>query len=184
MAKARKSVNISSVILLIVLVLGLVYGLNTVLAPRYPGIKLRGGFSNQQPRHLYPSSGIDLTGGSFYIDALEKMVGGLCLALTVGTLIVLFTAYRKAEKWAWYYMLGVSVIGWVNTLHLLYWHSIPWRRPVIVYYSRWEEPSLLHAFNNPATNPIVIIGFILTVIGILIPVKEFLGKKQTTRIER
>ncbi len=105
------------------------------------------------------------------------MVGGLSLALTLGALIVLLTAYRKVEKWAWYYMFGVSVIGWMNILPLLYWHSIPWRRPVIYYSLRWGEPSLLHAFKNPATNPLVIIALILTVVGLMIPVKDFLGKK-------
>lgn len=181
MVETKRSVKISIVILLIVLILALAYGLNTVLAPGYPWINILGGFSNQQLRNLSPLAGIDLAGASYYADALERMVGGLSLALTVGALIVLFTAYRKVEKWSWYYILGVSLIGWVNILPLLYWHSIPWRKPAILYFLRWGEPSLLHAFKNPATNPVIIIGLILTVIGLLIPVKDFFCKN--TRLE-
>jgi hypothetical protein len=174
MVETKRSVKISVVILLIVSILGLAYGLNTVLAPEYPWISIRGGFSNQQLRHLSPLFGIDLAGASYYTDTLERMVGGLCLALTAGALIVLFTAYRKAEKWAWYYMLGVSVIGWVNTLILYWWYTIPSLKPPIIHYR--GEPPILHAFKNPATNPVIIVGLILTVIGLLIPVKDFFRK--------
>ena len=176
MPKVKKSVKISVVILLIVSILGLAYGLNTVLVPGYPWINLLGGFSNQQLRHLYPLSGIDLAGASYYTDVLERMVGGLCLALTAGALIVLLTAYRKVEKWAWYYMLGVSVIGWANTLILYWWYNIPSPKPPIIHHY-WRNLTILHAFKNPATNPLVIIALILTVVGLMIPVKDFLGKK-------
>jgi hypothetical protein len=173
MPKVKKSVKISVVILLIVSILGLAYGLNTVLVPGYVYINRVGGFPDQHVRH--PMSMI-LASAGHYIDALERMVGGLCLALTAGALIVLLTAYRKVEKWAWYYMLGVSVIGWANTLILYWWYNIPSPKPPIIHHY-WRNLTILHAFMNPAKNPIIIVGLILTVIGLLIPVTDFFRKK-------
>ncbi|KPK64444.1 hypothetical protein AMJ83_01650 [candidate division WOR_3 bacterium SM23_42] len=148
MAEAKKSVKISFVILLIMLLLALVYGLITVFAPEFIVARSFEGFTGK-PWYIYDA----VVGVGGYIITLERMAGGLGLALTLGALIVLFTAYRKVEKWAWYYMLVVGVIGWVNNLIA----NI--------------------AFKNTVTTTIIIIGLILIIIGLLIPVKDFFSKK-------
>jgi hypothetical protein len=149
MAEAKKSVKISFVILLIMLILALVYGLITVFRPEVIVARSFEGFTGKPPWPYYdPVVGV---GG--YMVTLERMAGGLGLALTLGALIVLFTAYRKVEKWAWYYMLVVGVIGWVNNLIANV------------------------AFKNPTTTTIIIVGLVLIIIGLLIPVKDFFCKK-------
>ena len=147
MAGAKKSVKISFVILLIMLILALVYALIAVLKPEVIVARSFEGFTGK-PWYYDPVVGV---GG--YMITLERMAGGLGLALTLGALIVLFTAYRKVEKWAWYYMLVVGVIGWVNNLIA----NI--------------------ASKNPTTTTIIIIGLVLIIIGLLIPVKDFFCNK-------
>lgn len=149
MAETRKSVNISFVILLIMLILALLYALIAVLRPEVIVARSFEGFTGKPPWPYYdPVVGV---GG--YMVTLERMAGGLGLALTLGALVVLFTAYRKVEKWAWYYMLVVGVIGWVNNLVA----NI--------------------ACKNSMITTIIIIGLILMIIGLLIPVKAFFSKK-------
>ena len=149
MVEAKKSVKISFVILLIMLILALVYGLIAVFKPEVIVARSFEGFTGKPPWHYYdPVVGV---GG--YMVTLERMAGGLGVALTLGALIVLFMAYRKVEKWAWYYMLVVGVIGWVNNLVA----NI--------------------AFKNPTITTVIVIGLILMVIGLLIPVKDFVGRK-------
>jgi len=77
----------------------------------------------------------------------------LGVATSIGGLFVLLTVFKKVEKWSWFYIAVVSIIGWGNILVA----NI--------------------AFKNPATITIIIIGLVLLVIGLIIPAKDFLGKK-------
>jgi hypothetical protein len=88
-----------------------------------------------------------------YMLILERMAAGNGFAISIGGLFVLLTAFRKVEKWAWCYIAVVSIIGWGNILMA----NI--------------------AFNNPITITIIIIGLVLLVIGLIVPAKDFLGKR-------
>ena len=85
--------------------------------------------------------------------ASRSRLTGVGLALVLGALIVLMTAFKKAEKWAWFFVLVTALIAWVNNLVA----NI--------------------AFKNSMTITIIVIGLILLALGLIIPAKEFLIKK-------
>jgi len=89
-----------------------------------------------------------------YMIILEREAGGLGIALSLGGVIVLLTAFRKVEKWAWYYILVVSIIGWVN---LLIANII---------------------FKNSLIIVIIGIGLLLVVVGLIMSARVFLTNKK------
>jgi hypothetical protein len=89
-----------------------------------------------------------------YILILLRFSGGGALACALGGVIVIFNAYRKVEKWAWYYVLVVSIIVWGNTLI----GNI--------------------AYKNPVTITICIVGLLLVAVALIISAKDFLGEKK------
>jgi hypothetical protein len=89
-----------------------------------------------------------------YILILLRFSGGGALASALGGVIVIFNAYRKVEKWAWYYVLVVSIIVWGNTLI----GNI--------------------AYKNPVTITICIVGLLLVAVALIISAKDFLGEKK------
>ena len=149
MAEVKKSVKISFVILLIMMILALVYAFITLFMPQVIVARSFQGFTGQSFAE-YAASNPTIAG---YILVLERMAGGVGLALVLGGLIVLMTAFKKAEKWAWFFVLVTALIGWVNNLIA----NI--------------------AFKNSMTITIIVVGLILLAIGLLIPVKDFFGKK-------
>ncbi|MCK4941245.1 hypothetical protein KAS45_04065 [candidate division WOR-3 bacterium] len=149
MAEVKKSVKISFVILLIMMILALVYAFITLFMPQVIVARSFQGFTGQSFAE-YAASSPTVAG---YILVLERMAGGVGLALVLGGLIVLMTAFKKAEKWAWFFVLVTALIGWVNNLIA----NI--------------------AFKNSMTITIIVVGLILLAIGLLIPVKDFFGKK-------
>jgi hypothetical protein len=89
-----------------------------------------------------------------YILIMLRFTGGGALACAIGAGIVLFNAYRKVEKWAWYFMLVVSIIVWGNTLI----GNI--------------------AYKNPVTITICVVGLLLAAVALIISAKDFLGEKK------
>ena len=85
---------------------------------------------------------------------LEREDGGLGIAVSLGGVFVLLTAFRKVEKWAWYYILVVSIIGWVN---LLIANII---------------------FKNSLIIVIIVIGLLLVVVGLIMSARVFLTNKK------
>ena len=80
--------------------------------------------------------------------------GGLGLAVSIGGLIVLLTTFRKGEKWAWYFILVVGIIGWVNNLIA----NIMFKNSTIII--------------------VIVIGLVLIVTGLIVSAKDFLGTKK------
>ena len=147
--ETKKSIQISFIILLIMTILALVYGLLAVIKPDL--------FVASSFQLYTEQSWNDYLGASpvlaNYMLILERMAGGMGFAVSIGGLFVLLTVFKKVEKWAWFYMAVGSIIGWGNTLVA----NI--------------------AFKNPITITIIIIGLALLIIGLIIPAKDFLGKR-------
>jgi hypothetical protein len=147
--ETKKSIQISFIILLIMTILALVYGLLAVIKPDL--------FVASSFQLYTEQSWNDYLGASpvlaNYMLILERMAGGMGFAVSIAGLFVLITVFRKVEKWAWFYIATVSIIGWGNTLVA----NI--------------------AFKNPITITIIIIGLALLIIGLIIPAKDFLGKR-------
>ncbi len=149
MADVKKSIKISFIILLIMTILALVYGLITLITPQIIVMRSFQGFTGMSWAD-FAASNQTVAG---YILVLETMAGGLGLAAVIGGLIVLFAAFRKAEKWAWFYMLIVSLVAWVNNLVA----NI--------------------TFKNAMNTWIIIIGLVLLALGLVIPVKDFFSRE-------
>ena len=147
--ETKKSIQISFIILLIMTVLAFVYGLLGVIKPDF--------FVARSFQLYTEQSWNDYLGASptlaNYILILERMAAGNGIAVSIAGLFVLLTAFKKVEKWAWFYIATVSIIGWGNVLVA----NI--------------------AFNNPITITIIITGLALLVIGLIIAAKDFLGER-------
>ena len=83
------------------------------------------------------------------------MCGGLGLATVLGSFFVLFTAFKKGEKWAWYYMMVVSIVAWGNNLL----GNIMMHNTLIII--------------------IIVSGLLLLAVGLIISAKSFLGEKKS-----
>jgi hypothetical protein len=146
--ETKKSVQISFIILLCMTILAFVYGLLAVIKPDL--------FVTRSFQLYTEQSWNDYLGANptlaNYMLILERMAAGNGFAVSIAGLFVLLTVFKKVEKWAWFFVATVSIIGWVNVLVA----NI--------------------AFNNPITITIITTGLALLVIGLIIPAKDFLGK--------
>jgi len=86
---------------------------------------------------------------------LSKDAGLFGLAVVVCGLFILFSGFRKARKWAWFAFLFAGGIGWLGGL--------------ILTISIGDRLNIL----------IRAIGMIISVIGLLIPVKVFFRKQDS-----
>jgi uncharacterized membrane protein (DUF485 family) len=110
--ETKKAIQISFVIFMIGLVLALIYALAAFIKPELLVSRSFQLYTGLQWDNLLNES----PNVAHYTLILERMAGGLGLATVAGGFFVLFTAFRKGEKWAWYFMLVVSLIGWGNNL--------------------------------------------------------------------
>jgi hypothetical protein len=149
MADAKKPNKISFIILLIMMILALIYGLMALVTPQIIIVRSFQGFIGMSWAE-FAAANQSVAG---YIMVLERMAGGLGVAAVVGGLIVLFAAFRKSEKWAWFYILIISLIAWVNNL----------------------VANII--CKNAMTTWIIIIGLVLLAVGLVIPIKDFFSKE-------
>lgn len=149
--ETKKSIQVSFVILLVMMIIALVYAVIAAVLPQllvsrsfplYTDLSWND-FLNTSPVHAH------------YMLILERMAGGLGVALSLGGIIVLAAIYRKGVKWAWYYVLVVGVIGWVNNL----------------------IANIL--FHNTLVIIVIVTGLVLIAIGLIIPAKDFLCEKRS-----
>ena len=140
-------VKVATVILLIVLIFGGVYSLMLVFAPK---MALSGGFEGITGEKLE-----DIQNASYLKVMVSDVMhmGAIGLAATISCIFILFAAFRKAEKWAWWALLITGVIAWGGGL-------------IETIVSGDMFNSLLH-----------LIGLVIFLVGLFIPVKAFFGKK-------
>jgi hypothetical protein len=145
--ETKKTIQIPFVILLIAIVIALLVG---IVATFMPELLISRSFP------LYTDNSWDdfimgnpLAGN--YVLIKERMMGVQVLAASIGGIFILFTAYRKVEKWAWYCILLVTVI---------------------VFGSALIEGM---TFNNPPVIIISLIGLVLVATGSIISARTFLS---------
>jgi len=148
--EAKKIVQISFVILLVITFVALIYGVFAAVSPE-SFLSRSFPLYTGQPWNDFLTQSPTLAN---YMIILEREAGGLGIALSLGGVIVLLTAFRKVEKWAWYYILVVSIIGWVN---LLIANII---------------------FKNSLIIVIIGIGLLLVVVGLIMSARVFLTNKK------
>lgn len=147
--ETKKSIQVSFVILLIMMIFALIYGLTGFIKPDLL-VKRSFQLYTDQSFANYQDESPRLAN---YVLILERMSAGLGVVVALGGLIVLFTSFKKSLKWAWFYILVCAILGWGNTL------------------------LANAAFNNPLLIMVNIIGLVLLVIGLIIPAKDFWGTK-------
>lgn len=150
--ETKKSIQVSFVILLIMTFIALIYAVVTTIQPALlvsRSFPLYTGepwdeFLNASPKLAH------------YMLILERMAGGLGITASIGGLIVLLTTFRKVEKWAWYFILAIGVIGWGNNLvaNILFKNT-----PIII---------------------IIVVGLVLIAAGLIISANAFLCEKKNT----
>jgi len=150
--ETKKAIQISFVIFMIGLVLALIYALSAFIKPELLVSRSFPLYTDLQWDNLLNES----PNIAKYVLILERMAGGLGLATVLAGFFVLFTAFRKGEKWAWYYMMVVSLIGWGNNL---------------------LGNIMMH---NTLVIIIIIVGLLLLTAGLIVSAKAFLCEKEST----
>lgn len=103
----------------------------------------------------FPSFAVWVAANPAVADPLTltyRWVGVLFIALAIPLLAIGATAYRKGEKWSWYTLLAMGIVGWFGSLAI---------------HTRYPAPSTVY---------FSIIGTILFLIAIILPAKTILSK--------
>jgi len=91
------------------------------------------------------------TGRAFIIQT--RHLGVLAICISIAMFFVLFAAFNKGAKWAWWAFLLVGGIAWIYGL-------------------------IVQILEGDMLNMILhIIGIVILALGLLLPVKEFFAKK-------
>ena len=139
--------KVAVVILVIMLAYGGVYSLMNIFVPKVP---MKSAFEAATGKTLDSITEAD----AHYLKALvmgQRYMGVYALCCTIAGLFILFAAFAKAKKWAWWSMLIVGGIIWL--WGLIYSASIGSTMNLIMH----------------------IIGIVLLILGLIIPIKAFFG---------
>lgn len=149
MTNQKSSLRIAFVLLLVVNILAVAYTILVVGLPDFFIKKSCPGYTGQPWTDLAAAS----PGAAAYIRALTRKVGGLGLVLSLGSLIVLFGAFKKRERWVWVYFLIAVTGGWLVNL-------------------------IFHIFSkSPMGLAMSLLGIGVVILALIITAKDFLGKK-------
>lgn len=150
MAEKKKSIKIGTIILLVMFIIGTMYCLFTII---YAESTAKSNFSlytgkswseiivsNPKLAHLYRE--------------IIRLAGGIGFALQIAGFFVLIAAFRKGEKWAWFCILFIALIGWISVLA----HDIFLKDIIFIIVDS--------------------VCLALLIIGLVIPAKAILGKQK------
>jgi len=137
----------ATIILLIMLIFGGVYSLMLIFVPK---VILSSGFESTTGEKLE-----DIPKASYLKVMVNEMMhmGALALSAVISSIFILFAAFRKAQKWAWWTLLITGVIAWG--------------------YGLIENLITVDMFNAI----LHLVGIVIFLVGLLLPVKEFFVKK-------
>ena len=110
--KAKVSFQISFIILLIESLVALLYGLTAFILPEILTSLSYPLYTGQTWESLL-NNNPEIAN---YIMIIEGEAGGLGIALILANIFVLFTAFRKRERWAWFFVLTISYTAWGSNL--------------------------------------------------------------------
>ena len=108
----KKLIQISFGILLIESAIALIYGIVAFILPDLLVSRSFPLATGQSWENMLNESSKVVS----YILILEGMAGGLGFTAIVGSLFVILIAFRKGEKWSWFYLMVVGITGWGNNL--------------------------------------------------------------------
>lgn len=136
------------IILIVMLVYAGVYSLASIIAPK---AMVRSTFT------AITGKALDSIQDADYLKALserQRNVGLYALTTVIAGFFFLFVGFQKSQKWAWYGFLVVGGIAWL-------WGLI---------YSL--------VIGDRLNSLLMAIGIVIFLVGLLIPIKVFFGKKE------
>jgi hypothetical protein len=110
--ESKKAIQVSFVILIIESVIALLYSLGAFFIPELLTLRSFPLYTGQSWQSLL-NENPEIAN---YIMILEGAAGGLGVTATLANLFVLLTGFRKGERWAWFFVLVVSILGWGSIL--------------------------------------------------------------------
>ena len=140
--------RVAVVILVIMLAYGGIFSLMNIIVPKAIMGSVLKATTGKTPDNAQDDG---------YAEALKfgQRNGGLFgLVTSISGFFILFAAFRKAQKWAWWAFLIVASIIWLWAL---------------VYQGI--------VIGDKMNIPFAAIGIVLFLVGILIPIKAFFGKE-------
>lgn len=140
--------KVGVIILVVMLAYAGIYSLMNIIAPKVMMKSSLDATTNKT---------IDDAEKDGYLKALkfdQIRIGVYALAVVASGFFVLFAAFWKAQKWAWYAFLVVGVIAWLGGL--------------LIAIVTMDTMNLI----------LKIIGTVIFLVGLLIPVKAFFTKKE------
>jgi len=140
--------RVAVIILIVMLVYAGIYSLMSIIVPTV-----------MMKSALTATTGktIDNARSDGYLKALtvdQIKTGAFALATVASGFFVLFAAFRKAQKWAWYAFLVVGGIAWLNGL--------------IITIATGDMMNMLFQ----------IIGMVIFLVGLLLPIEVFFTKEE------
>ena len=139
--------KVAVVILVIMLAYGGVYALMSIIVPK---ATMGSTFKARTGKALDSVQDADYLG---VLVGIHRQLGLYALTTTISGFFVLFAAFRKAQKWAWWCFLVVGGIAWL-----------------------WGMISAI-VIGDKVNMPLQIIGMVIFLVGILIPIKVFFAKE-------
>ena len=150
MTEIKNSIKVGTIILLVMFIIGTVYGLYSII---YAESTAESNYSLYTEKSWPEIIDSNPKIAQLYREMI-RLAGGLALALQIAGFFILIAAFRKGEKWAWFCILFIALIGWISVLtHDLFLRDI---------------------------NFIIVdcVGLALLILGLVIPAKAILGKQK------
>jgi len=150
MTEKNKSIKIGTIILLVMFIIGMVYGLFSIV---YAESTAKSNYSLYTGKAWSEIIVSNPKLAQLYTEII-RLAGGLGIALQIAGFFILIAAFRKGKKWAWFCILFITLIGWISVLaHDIFLKDI---------------------------NFIIVdcVGLALLILGLAIPAKAILGKQR------
>lgn len=140
--------KVSVIILIVMLAYASIYSLTALIAPK---VVLKSNINASIGKTLDEAQSAGYLGA---IAIIMRHLGGMALSQIIASFFILFAGFRKAQKWAWLALLIVGCVGWLIGL-------------------------IINIVIGDMTNlTLHIIGFVIFLVGLLLPVKQFFVKTQ------
>lgn len=140
--------RVAVIILIVMLVYAGIYSLMSIIVPT---VMVKSALTATTGKTI-DNARSDGYSKALTVDQIKT--GAFSLSTVASGFFVLFAAFRKAQKWAWYAFLVAGGIAWLNGL--------------IITIATGDMMNML----------LTIIGMVIFLVGLLIPIKVFFAKEE------
>jgi len=140
--------KVAVIILIVMLAYGGIYSLMGIIVPK---VVMRSALMAITGKTLAEARDAGYLGA---LSGERRSCGLYALTTTIAGFFILFVGFRKAQRWAWWSFLIVGGIAW------LWW---------LIFGI---------AIGDKVQIPLAAIGMVIFLVGLLLPIKAFFGKKE------